>query len=383
MFFKISQNQDLLFPNNYKLGKYWFSCDNGWTKITKDQKNYFIKGYIDDFSSHEQIINQFDSLEPGSSGNFALICFDQDLVTVTHNKLRSFPLWASTDEVTNMYQTGESIWADCYLVIDNWQINKQIITPYTKEPLTEIDIETGVERIKNILIDKTKSLHSCKLDIKLFLSGGVDTMLLYALLKHQKIDHELIDYFHQDKDEFLCKNYQQIEKQHWGYTQIHHWKNPVLFPTGSCGDEYFLRGPYTAGVWASWHEFDVIDILKKDTVGFYHRDYFLGNSNRLAFETAKQDAKNIKTKHELNYSLINNLVNDHQHWHYGNTITWTPFHDIDILKIVLSINPDQLLYQTLDAKLNKMLIEQLYPDLLNYVSTQKNINNMQNIYKLF
>jgi hypothetical protein len=84
----------------------------------------------------------------------------------------------------------------------------------------------------------------------------------------------------------------------------------------------------------------------------------------------------------LNKQILNILINDHQHWHLGNTLTWTPFKDIEIAKILLQCPIEDLLPQFLDARLTKDLIIDYNPDIIDYLSKYKNHNNKENLYML-
>jgi hypothetical protein len=76
-------------------------------------------------------------------------------------------------------------------------------------------------------------------------------------------------------------------------------------------------------------------------------------------------------------------LNDWQHWHLGETLTYTPLRDIEIFKTIASLNKDDLIAQVMDSLIQKQLIEKNAPELLLGLSTQKNSNNcMANLTKL-
>ena len=77
--------------------------------------------------------------------------------------------------------------------------------------------------------------------------------------------------------------------------------------------------------------------------------------------------------------MLNNLVNDHQHWHIDETIFFTPFKDIKIPEVMLRIDKDALVDQVLDAGLNRALIHKNDPDILRLLSRQKNLHNLENL----
>ena len=81
------------------------------------------------------------------------------------------------------------------------------------------------------------------------------------------------------------------------------------------------------------------------------------------------------TKKELQWSLCNNAVNDWQHWHIGNTLTWTPLRDLDIYKMFLRLEPKDAVGQVMDSFISMGLIERNCPGLSNTISDQKNTGN--------
>ena len=84
----------------------------------------------------------------------------------------------------------------------------------------------------------------------------------------------------------------------------------------------------------------------------------------------------------LNNQVLNILANDYQHWHLGNTLTWTPYKDIEIVKILLQCPINQLIPQLLDGRLSKDLIMDYNPAIIDYLSQYKNHNARENLPKL-
>ena len=80
---------------------------------------------------------------------------------------------------------------------------------------------------------------------------------------------------------------------------------------------------------------------------------------------------------------MNILSNDHQHWHLGNTLTWTPFKDIEITKTLLQCPINELIPQFLDGQLSKDLIIDYNTNIIDYLSQYKNYNSNENLPKLY
>jgi len=78
--------------------------------------------------------------------------------------------------------------------------------------------------------------------------------------------------------------------------------------------------------------------------------------------------------------LCNTVVNDWQHWHLGNTLTWTPFRDLELFKLFLALPYEQALGQIMNSSVSCELIERNVPGLTCVLSSQKNSGNtMRNL----
>jgi hypothetical protein len=255
-------------------------------------------------------------------------------------------------------------------------INKQNIVGDVD--LSEVSFGFARANIRHNLarkFDRLKTELGCK---KIFLSGGVDTLALFSFAKVHNIDFEYIDHEYFFYDHFSNQFIDQIRQQHWAYRQIHHWAQPCFFITGAYGDEYLFRGPFMIAVWTAWHGIDLLDLLDKTTG--YHKHYFLLEKNadifRRHFNNRKKLQKQYPEKHDLIRYLIDVILNDHQHWHLGQTLTWTPYKDIEILKLLLRVNVEELLGQFIDAQISQSLID---PQYLPMLSRQKNSDCRQHL----
>jgi hypothetical protein len=140
-----------------------------------------------------------------------------------------------------------------------------------------------------------------------------------------------------------------------------------------------FRGPYLIALWSSWHGIDIVKHLTDHTG--YHCGYFLKDKNRKIFDNFYHRQDNVReqysSKRDLTWQLLNANLNDHQHWHLGETLTWTPFKDLDITKKILQLDQEDLLRHIVDATINKEMIKRLYPDALQLISDTKNSNHRQ------
>jgi len=351
MFFSISQKTDNRFPNNFRIDEdVWFNCDNGWDQNDK----CFAKGYQDS----------------AGHGNFTKVEFDQTIGLI-HDITRSYPLYWD-DKLKILTNLGNIKFTNCELLhndrcveIEDWQLKSNYTLPYNV-PTTEISLQTAITEIRKILISKTSFLKDSDITPKLFFTGGVDTGLLMALLNHENIQYDLVDYEFFAYDEFTRKNIGYIRKNYWGYTQIHHWKEPSILISGAPGDEYLFRGPAAISLYSKFYDIDIINQLHTN---HYHHDYFLKDKNMQIF---RNPSKTFDSEYSLKKYLLDVNVNDFQHWHIGNTLTWTPFKDIRISEIMLQLNATDLLGQFLNAEITFELIKSFDASLIKFISPQKN-----------
>jgi asparagine synthetase B (glutamine-hydrolysing) len=396
MFFSISKTEfDNRFVNHYKVNNFYISTDNGWNKIDSDNTTVFFKGYSDTEPLESIALKYIDDFIPCHTGNFCIIVVKENNLILTHDINRSFPLVMYNQEIlTNFVNNeielpSENIWSDSIVEFEN---NIVKFKPFDNQ-FAQVDFSNTVSvddcltAIKAIVQEKLNFFDQNSLPVKSFLSGGVDTMMSYAIAKSNN-NHsiELVAAEHFALTPFALKNYQTINQSFWGYRQIHHWKNSCVLVSGACGDEMFMRGPDMAALWCAWNNYNVVDVLNSIDYS-YHKKYFLRADKQQVFVDAWHNRKEIQklSYNELCEKICNNIVNDHQHWHIENTITWTPFKDIRILQTILCLRKEDLFDQILHGSLDRKLIEKFDPELNNYICTHKNHNQYHNLlnYNLY
>lgn len=364
MFFSLSKTEDLRFPFANRIGSWIFNHDAGWQQTADG----WIKGYRYEDIDH---------------GNFCTLRLEDDVIYLDHDKERSFPLWWDADAkiLTNCLGQGQSIWADKIVNLTSTDLNfnsKNIVAPIDLSPLS---LDNVVTLAKQNLTAKFKKLQQDPRSKKLFLSGGIDTLMLLNFLRAQRIEAEILDYEHFEYDLFCSSFLSRIKENHWAYQRIHHWRDGCVLLTGSCGDEYMFRGPWIIALWTAWHDIDFVDMLTKSQG--YHKHYFLLPKNKKIFKQNYRQRKQLQEQfvrvEDLVSHLIDRNLNDHQHWHLGNTMTWTPFKDIELFKLVLRLKHDQLLEHFRDATVCRMMIDF---DLLDILSTSKNYQSRQFLHRL-
>lgn len=382
MFFYISKQEKHNFPYNHKTKNFVISLDEGWTKCQIDDKIIWHKGYLDVGILSDCINDIINESSPTYSGNFCVIKVDKYGVSIYSDKTRSFPIWYNRlYGITNLTNIGQICWADSYISINNAMVltynTFDAIGDISAEPVT---LEYVINAIDNKLQFKVSQFCSNQtVPLRVFLSGGADTTLLYSYIQKYSTNYELIKYNHTDHDFFYLKNHGTL-KDYWGYQQIHHWIEPCVLASGAPGDEFTLRNPRTADILLRYHGTSFIEIMNDP-----------GLINSLNYQTFLKYYNNWNPIKCSTGTLIDSIkeccnihLNDWQHWHIGNTLTWTPFRDLEILKLIARLSLDDLKDQLMNSKIQLELIQRNNPNLLTYMSTNKNFSNyLENLTNLY
>lgn len=373
MFFSIGSVPQENYPCHWQMGSFSVSTDQGWKQTTLDNKKVLYKGYTDSNSLEmllEQIISQS---EPELTGNFCALVLHNNNIEIHTDRYRSFPIYIGLT-VNNLVPSEHTAWTDSLIVVHPdltvTESKFDVIGPIDVNPLTPTQ---AAEKITSILDQKTASLlkHN-QLPIRVFLSGGVDSMLVYSFLKKHTDQFELILCSHVDYDYFWLKNSGTIQK-HWAYKQIHHWQEPCLLTSGAPGDEFMLRSPVTADLFFKHHSIKISDLLLEERwKDCLHREYFSRPKHVEIFNSQKTVDQSTK---QLHWNLCNTVVNDWQHWHIGNTLTWTPLRDLEIFKTMLRLPVDFLLNQTMNSEFSIEMMENNCPGISRALSDSKNTDN--------
>lgn len=379
MFFSITKEPDLRFPEQRKItDQHWFNSDPGWTW----SGSFVYKGYADQIAM-DQIPLHFDQCN-AYTGNFCAVNFEHNRITIRHNRNRSFELWHDDQTVTNLPppQGRENVWASHGVVIDSSQ-QLFAITTDNRPHTGSLTWNQALDRVLEVLEQNIQEFVAVNNPhIRLYLSGGIDTLMLYSLLTRLKIPFELITATHYDQDEFTTRNHEALN-YFWNYSQIHHWREPAWLATGSHGDEYFLRGPEVIAMLTSWHNIDFQKIMW-DNPDAYHAHYFRKYETvfKTAWDNRQSFQKQYPTVESLHAHIINFLINDYQYYHLGNTLTWTPFRNIEIVRILLQVPIIELLPQFISADFSRHIIARTDPELLKSLSQFKNYNSAENLWPL-
>ena len=350
MFFRLAHDKDPRFPDHHRLTeRLWLSTDSGWQRLG----DCVIKGYADDMPLH-QIPTHPDRRR--LHGNFCAFQAQADQVEIIHGRERSFPVWRSDDAVTNLYAEGDQIWADKRLRIHD-DMSCDITRDITWRPTTVTDDDELVDQIHHTLEARFRSFtqHNT-LPMRLFLTGGADTTLVWAYLDHVGADYEIVDYEYMKYTPFYKRNYKRI-RQFTFYKQTQLWDEDCVLVSGACGDEMLLRGPTTLAMALARHDVALEGLTRP---GDYHHEYYARyqhDRHRVADHTAH---------------IMDMLYNDHQHWHMDRTLHFTPLRDLRLPALVLGASRELLIAQARNAEINRRLVGRMDPAKLSAITRSKN-----------
>ena len=377
MFFSLERKSNPDFPNHYSLGELVFNTDNGWCQTTIDGKTFVYKGYLETTTWSPEVLR--DIADYQYSGNFLVCCFDPatgntDLYT---NQWRGFLIWADTGtRISNLYHGSHTIWNDSTVSIDQdlivGEVKADIIGNTDLPTSDKKSVEEGIDAILHTRVGNF--IKNCDLPLRVFCSGGVDSTLVWSYVAQHTQNFELVLEDRVQWDYFWCRNRRKIKDNFWAYKQIHHWLNPCVLTSGTPGDEFMLRSPTIANLWCMYHGIDIFDWLSE--APSMMRDYLKKNSH--IFQQQQQDRSLdsiLKSSRQKFIAYLCNIVlNDCQHWHLGNTLTFTPLRDLNIFKLMLSLPLDEFKNQLMNSDVSQRLIARNDANLLSVLSDKKNIS---------
>ena len=384
MFFSLEHTHNNRFPWQYQLGDLVLNTDAGWHQKESNSGTTVYKGYLDN--------SPIDSTElvPGLSGNFCAFDYNKTTgtIAVITDCTRSFPMWvAQQQSLTNLTPSEHAVWADGQATVSQ----DLSITEHKFNVVGTLNTGTltrsqAVDIVHEIIDNRVKSFiaNNQRRPIKVFMSGGVDSMVVASYIMRHTDNFEYVFENRVQWDEFWCKNSSTITQQFWGYTQIHHWIEPCFLSSGAPGDEFMLRSPTTANLFLMYHGTGIDQVCKQTDL---HYNYFQKAKHQVIFRQQEQDSVTeellAKPKDKFLWELCNIVVNDFQHWHLGNTLTFTPLRDIEIFKTLLRLDTDTAIKQIVNSEISFELIARNNPDLLNYLSPKKNVGNVyENLFQL-
>lgn len=391
MFFSISKSAESNFPHHYAIGNLVVNTDDGWKKLESDSIIAIYKGYIDDRVLADTVA-QIVANQSQYHGNYLVIVFNKvsKEVTIEHSVTRSSPIFYKEYEtITNLPGLDQQIWYNnTFTATEDLKLSISKVKSINKLDNSELPASDVVNKVDEILTTKISNfLKHNSTPIKVFLSGGIDSMLVYSYIKKLTNNYSIVTNLHTELDEFWCNNSSVIQNNNWAYNQIHYWTTPTVLSSGAPGDEFMLRSPGTSNLFLMHHHTTIQELLALPKFqGAMNAHYFSRAKNLEIFNKHASDntlKKLTANRDLLIYHLLNEMQNDYQHWHLGNTLTFTPLRDLEIGQLMFRLPINDAIGQILDNTISKELIERNDPTLLQYLSKYKNHNSFENMWPYF
>ena len=389
MFFEITKKEHKRngFCSYHEFDNFIISCDGGWSHAQIDNRWVLFKGYTDDLKLSDTISSvMMDDV----CGNYCVIAVDEhEQISISTNKYRSFPLKYNENTITNFDITridGKDAFSDSNITSDsNLVVSERVFDAVGNcdldYSLTESEILSNMDEL---LYDKVSSfIHHNDLPLKIILSGGLDSMLIYSYIKRITDDYELLSYQHVDYDKFWCNHGNSIKNSNWSYNQLHHWLDKSMLVSGAPGDEFMMRNPMIFNVLLNHRGVNITEYF--DGRDNYHSKFIERESyvDKMNKQTASLSDLQSKASNEIVYYLCNILSNDYQHHHLGETLTFTPLRDIKLVKMFMQLPTESLIGQATNGDITRALISKNDPKLLHYISPYKNCGEcMANVSNL-
>ena len=379
MFFHIDKNFNPDFPCHWQLGDFHVSTDMGWEITQRLGVKILYKGYADSAALYTLLEDIICQRTPKLLGNFCVIAQVDGSLQIQTDLYRSFPIYISDHDINNLVRTDHVAWTDSLITMDrDFDVVEHKFDVIGDIDISELSIDHALDQVHDILMTKTREfLSHNQLPLKVFLSGGVDTMLVYSYLVAAGAVFELLDYDHLEHD-YFWRNNSHLLTENWGYQQTHHWKIPCMLASGTPGDEFMLRNPVSADFYLRHSDTTLSQLIHPCHM---QHDYVKLEKNQ---QKLNNQPLLLPSRRDLHRYLCNIMVNDWQHWHLGNTLHWTPLRDLDIFKIIIRLPLKDAVEQIVDNRFSRLLIERNLPGGSGLLSKQKNTGPvLQNLNELF
>jgi len=371
MFFHISKKFDYTFPNYINHNDYFIHFDNGWTYC----ENFLYKGITQKGVLQIKSKQDIDNYR-NANGTFCIISLDSDKIEVIGGKKQKFPIYLLDMTISNTYTAGTNV--TCPIFISNTNI-----TESSTKDLYYTNLNTDDKNIINLLDDAISNYikdFNSPTPIKIYPTGGVDTILLISYILKHDIPYDLVTGEHAEMDRFLCNHRNRLRKNYWAYSTIQHWKEPSILLTGAHGDETLLRDFLQAYLMLKYHDEDLVTVCTKNPQLYQSTHYLLPQCIE---EYKEYSDMCFENENQLKSYILNKFKTDYQHWHLGNTLYFAPFDNIELLNLSLNLTWETARKQLLDAYVSKQLIQKNRPGLLRLISPLKNVDYYQNLSDIF
>jgi hypothetical protein len=380
MYFELSQKNNNNFTLNFSIKNYILSTDLGWQSIDGLYGKIIYKGY-----AYQNLANFLKNHDPDKldsiKGSFTAVMEKNNNIYLVTDNNREFPVYVDRDRnlITNLVQQKEIFWADNLVYIDS--IKNKIHCRHNEVKFAfgpPQSLEETTEKILTILNKSIKDFTALyNYPIKIVPTAGLDSTLVIALLKHNNVNFEVIDYEYKKWTYFYLKNKSRLRDLLAAqpvsiFSKIgHSWGEvPKTLANGWQGEQYFGREYLTLAILCKIKKID----LKKEISNFrnaYAYDFMIEEISKR--ESQWQEITNdVNNKESAYKKIIEIAIASFETWSVEETCYWSPLKDIKILQNILHMNDVDIITNALCGTIQKKIIEKIDPDLLDFITLTKN-----------
>jgi hypothetical protein len=310
------------------------------------------------------------------------MAYVDDTLQIHTDRYRSFPIYVGKPSINNLVFTSgtRNIWAGQQIIVDiDFNVHEKTFDIIGPIDTSELDFQQAQDQVHAILTQKTQEFLSHNtLPLKVFLSGGVDTTLVYSYLVAAGAKFELIDNFHVDHDYFWRSNSDRLIRNNWSYQWTHHWRDHCVLTSGAGGDAFMLRLPIPGDFYLRHLGTTINESVRPEHIQYNHIKL---PENQKGINSQRPL---LPSKQELYLDLCNQMVCDWQHWHLGNTLHWSPLRDLNMAKVIMRLPLNHAINQIVNCEFSLGLIERNVPNGSSLVSAKKDSGPVfKNLNRLF
>lgn len=387
MYFHLSKDYSSNFPKCYDIKNFKLSTDLGWHETKGRFGKLIFKGYA--YTNLKEFLEKHDpEMIHHHHGSFTAIMEKGNKIFVVHDNSREYPLFIDEDSITitNLIRNDKTKYPDVSLHIDCEQNKiKESYLEYEFQKKDDVSMSTTADVVLDILNNDIRAFtNTHKNPIKVVPTGGIDSTLLIGILKHNNVDFEVIDYEHKKWTYFYKKNRQAVNANinEGVFTSVGHtWgEEPMTLANGWHADQQFFRCYLPLAVFCKAKTINLHNELEKHKEAYSY--YFLLN------EISERQTQLSATLHDVTdsrsaYKRIFEIIRaSFQPWSFENTLYWSPFKNLNITKNVLQMCDADILANSFDASLQKMILNKIDPNLLDVITPKKNQFD-QTVYEKF
>jgi hypothetical protein len=313
--------------------------DKGWTKVN----SAWYKGYSTECNLRESLDKILNGYKP--KGIWCVIALDDDGYKTYHPEICPFP----SDGITNLHNVTGSCSA-------SFNVDSSVNS-----------IDTVVDTALSILVNSCQGYAKYNSDIlNIWCTGGLDSVLLLAICEKANIPYNL--YAHKSHSAYHVEHETEFTKYvkntFPNYQFMSVFSNKTVLGTGYGGDTYFCRHPVQINLLANSLGLTAHDVVKSDHYVYpYLKRPMFNNMDHVSYQVSEEE---VKTR------ILHGITQWLHVWHLDNTITFTPYNDISLTKIILTLPVQMLIEASLDGTIQKKAIEKCNPEFLSLVDKQKN-----------